>query len=260
MVIRGGSVVSPDGVRRADVAVSGDVVAEVAESHHGAEGRCASLDATGCLVAPAWSICTPISANRAARKPRRSRPAPGRPPSVATPPWWPCRTPSRPSTRPAWPATCWPGAAPPWPRWPWPVPSPGPGRARSMAPIGELAELGVRLFTDDGAGVQDGTLMRRALDYAKGTGRHPGPALRGRVPLGRRGHARRLLVQPAGAARHPGRGRGVDGGPGHPAGPPDRCTAALPAPVHRRLGRAGPPGQGGGTARHRRGGTRTTCC
>jgi dihydroorotase len=45
------------------------------------------------------------------------------------------------------------------------------GRAgKALAPLGELAELGVRIFTDDGAGVQDGALMRRALDYAKGLG------------------------------------------------------------------------------------------
>jgi dihydroorotase len=45
------------------------------------------------------------------------------------------------------------------------------GRAgQALAPLGELAELGVRIFTDDGAGVQDGALMRRALDYAKGLG------------------------------------------------------------------------------------------
>lgn len=43
------------------------------------------------------------------------------------------------------------------------------GRAgQRLAPMGELAALGVRLFTDDGAGVQDGGLMRRALDYARG--------------------------------------------------------------------------------------------
>src|SRR5580693_1561914 len=45
------------------------------------------------------------------------------------------------------------------------------GRAgTALAPLGELAALGVTLFTDDGAGVQDGALMRRALDYAKGLG------------------------------------------------------------------------------------------
>ena len=39
-----------------------------------------------------------------------------------------------------------------------------------LAPMGELAELGVRLFTDDGAGVQDASLMRRALEYGRGLG------------------------------------------------------------------------------------------
>jgi dihydroorotase len=45
------------------------------------------------------------------------------------------------------------------------------GRAgERLAPMAELAALGVRLFTDDGTGVQDGGLMRRALQYARGLG------------------------------------------------------------------------------------------
>jgi dihydroorotase len=39
-----------------------------------------------------------------------------------------------------------------------------------LTPMAELAELGVRFFTDDGSGVQDGQLMRRALEYARGLG------------------------------------------------------------------------------------------
>jgi dihydroorotase len=39
-----------------------------------------------------------------------------------------------------------------------------------LAPLAELAALGVRLFTDDGTGVQDPSLMRRALTYAKPLG------------------------------------------------------------------------------------------
>jgi dihydroorotase len=39
-----------------------------------------------------------------------------------------------------------------------------------LAPLAEMAELGVRLFTDDGAGVQDARLMRRALEYASALG------------------------------------------------------------------------------------------
>ncbi|MDA3038571.1 MAG: dihydroorotase [Actinomycetota bacterium] len=36
----------------------------------------------------------------------------------------------------------------------------------ALTPMGELVTLGVRMFTDDGSGVQDAHLMRRALEYA----------------------------------------------------------------------------------------------
>ena len=39
---------------------------------------------------------------------------------------------------------------------------------QALTPMAELAELGVRIFTDDGCGVQDDRLMRRALEYASG--------------------------------------------------------------------------------------------
>ncbi|MGE0880074.1 MAG: dihydroorotase [Acidimicrobiia bacterium] len=39
-----------------------------------------------------------------------------------------------------------------------------------LTPMAEMAALGVRLFTDDGNGVQDTRLMRRAMEYAKGLG------------------------------------------------------------------------------------------
>jgi dihydroorotase len=43
------------------------------------------------------------------------------------------------------------------------------GRAgEQLAPLAEMADLGVRFFTDDGAGVADARLMRRALEYAGG--------------------------------------------------------------------------------------------
>jgi dihydroorotase len=41
---------------------------------------------------------------------------------------------------------------------------------QQLAPFGELAAAGVRLFTDDGNGVQDPLLMRRALEYSLGLG------------------------------------------------------------------------------------------
>lgn len=43
------------------------------------------------------------------------------------------------------------------------------GRAgEQLAPMAELVRAGVRIFTDDGAGLQDARLMRTALEYASG--------------------------------------------------------------------------------------------
>ena len=45
------------------------------------------------------------------------------------------------------------------------------GRAGDqLAPMAEMAALGVRIFTDDGTGVQDSRLMRRAMEYSTGLG------------------------------------------------------------------------------------------
>ena len=45
------------------------------------------------------------------------------------------------------------------------------GRAGEvLAPMAELAAAGVHIFTDDGTGVQDPLLMRRALEYSKSLG------------------------------------------------------------------------------------------
>ncbi|MGZ8290472.1 MAG: dihydroorotase, partial [Telluria sp.] len=41
---------------------------------------------------------------------------------------------------------------------------------RQLAPFAELSAVGVTLFTDDGNGVQDPLLMRRALEYSLGLG------------------------------------------------------------------------------------------
>jgi dihydroorotase len=43
-------------------------------------------------------------------------------------------------------------------------------RGERLAALGEMARAGVRMFTDDGSGVQDGGLMRRAMEYAGGLG------------------------------------------------------------------------------------------
>ncbi|MCX6535913.1 MAG: dihydroorotase [Actinobacteria bacterium] len=43
-------------------------------------------------------------------------------------------------------------------------------QGETLAPMAELAHAGVNFFTDDGFGVQDASLMRRALEYARGLG------------------------------------------------------------------------------------------
>jgi dihydroorotase len=79
------------------------------------------------------------------------------------------------------------------------------GRAgEHLAPMGELAELGITLFTDDGCGVQDGALMRRALDYARGLG----------VTLGQ--HCEDACIAAAGVM-HEGEWSGRLGLPGAPS-------------------------------------------
>jgi len=51
LVVRGGTVVGPDGLERLDVAVAGATVAALAQSIEPPSGA-AVLDATGCLVGP----------------------------------------------------------------------------------------------------------------------------------------------------------------------------------------------------------------
>ncbi len=79
------------------------------------------------------------------------------------------------------------------------------GRAgECLAPMGEMAALGVRLFTDDGTGVQDAGVMRRALEYARGLD----------VTLGQHCEDRALA---AGGAMHEGAWSSRLGVPGMPA-------------------------------------------
>ncbi len=43
-------------------------------------------------------------------------------------------------------------------------------KGTALTEMAEMAALGVRIFTDDGAGVADASLMRRAMEYATGVG------------------------------------------------------------------------------------------
>ena len=128
------------------------------------------------------------------------------------------------------------------------------GRAgETLAPLGELAAAGVRLFTDDGNGVQDPALMRRALEYARPLGITLAQHCEVASLTEGRGDARGLVLQPPRPARLAGDRRGADGPPRHRAVPPHRCAGALPAPVDRTQRRARPRREGRRPARHRRG-------
>ena len=98
-------------------------------------------------------------------------------------------------------------------------------RGEELAPMAEMADLGVRLFTDDGAGVQDARLMRRALEYASALGVTLAQHCEDDVPGRRRPHARGRVVEPPRHPRRAGRGRGADGDARH-----------RPGPAHRPLG------------------------
>jgi dihydroorotase len=169
LVIRGGTVVGPAGLARLDVAVGDGVVVGLAESVD-APGGALVLDAGGCLVGPGL-----VDLHTHLRQPGREEAETIESGARAAALGGYTAVVAMPNTDPpidaagvaaevlALGAGCLAEVAV--------AGAITAGRAgTALAPLGELAALGVTLFTDDGAGVQDGALMRRALDYAKGLG------------------------------------------------------------------------------------------
>ncbi len=169
LVIRGGTVVGPEGSARLDVAVSADTVVGLAESIDPPRGAVV-LDAAGCLVGPGL-----VDLHTHLRQPGREEAETIETGARAAALGGYTAIVAMPNTEPAIDSAGVAGE----------VLALGAGctsevavagaitvgrAGRALAPLGELAALGVTLFTDDGAGVQDGALMRRALDYAKGLG------------------------------------------------------------------------------------------
>jgi dihydroorotase len=169
LVIRGGSVITPEGVRRLDLALADGTIVELAESVATPSGATV-LDAGGCLVGPGL-----VDLHTHLRQPGREEAETVESGARAAALGGYTAVVAMPNTEPALDTA---GVARD-------VLALGRhtvaevavsgaitvGRAgKALAPMGELAALGVRIFTDDGAGVQDGALMRRALDYAKGIG------------------------------------------------------------------------------------------
>ncbi len=169
VVVRGGVVIDATGERRADVLLDGGRVVAVGEGVD-VPGGATVLDAGGCVVAPGL-----VDLHVHLRQPgaeeaetvetgARAAVLGGYTAVVAMPNTDPpvdCAAVAREVLQLGEQAACRVAVA-------------GAitvGRAgERLAPMAELAALGVRLFTDDGAGVQDAGVMRRALSYARSLG------------------------------------------------------------------------------------------
>ena len=170
VVLRGGTVVDATGSRRADVLVSGGRIVAVGEQLDAPEALDV-LDCDGCVVAPGL-----VDLHTHLRQPGREEAETVETGSRAAALGGFTAVVAMPNTEPA-------------------IDSAGVvrevqelgrlaslcdvhvagaitvGRAgERLAPMAEMAALGVRLFTDDGNGVQDTRLMRRALEYGAGLG------------------------------------------------------------------------------------------
>jgi dihydroorotase len=167
VVIRGGTVVDETGERRADVAIRGGLVAAVGDDL-GTPAGAWVLDAGGCLVSPGL-----VDLHTHLREPGGEEAECVETGARAAALGGFTAVTAMPNTDPAIDnaavatevlslgaaAACRVDVA-------------GAitvGRkGEKLAPFAELAALGVRMFTDDGSGVQDAGVMRRALEYARG--------------------------------------------------------------------------------------------
>jgi len=163
LVVRGGTVIDQAGERRVDVAIADGRIVEVGAALTGEH----ELDATGCVVSPGF-----VDLHVHLREPGREEAETVETGSRAAALGGFTAVVAMPNTEPPHdslatiefvraqgrraglcevaPAGCITA-----------------GRAgQALAPLGELVAAGVRLFTDDGNGVQDAALMRRALEYA----------------------------------------------------------------------------------------------
>jgi dihydroorotase len=165
VVIRGGTVVDASGSRRADVLVRDGTIAAVAVGVDVPAGA-TELDASGCTVAPGL-----VDLHTHLRQPGHEEAETVETGARAAALGGFTAVVAMPNTEP--PIDCAAvvrevldlGATAPCD-----IHVAGAitvGRTGSqLAPLAEMAALGVRLFTDDGVGVQDSRLMRRALEYA----------------------------------------------------------------------------------------------
>jgi len=169
LLIRGGTVVDATGARHADVAVEGDRVVAVGEDLEPPAGALV-LDAGGCVVAPGL-----VDLHAHLRQPGREQAETVESGGRAAALGGYTAVVAMPNTDPAVDSAAAVrevlalGSSAPCDVRVAGAITKG-RRGEELAPMAEMADLGVRLFTDDGSGVQDGGLMRRALEYASGLG------------------------------------------------------------------------------------------
>lgn len=162
-VIKGATIVDPDGTRRGDVAISGGRISEVGADLSGER----VLDASGCIVCPGF-----VDLHVHLRQPGREEAETVETGSRAAALGGFTAIVAMPNTEPAQDSVA---VVEQVRRWGEEaglcevLPSGCLTLDRAgerMAPIAELAASGVRLFTDDGNGVQDPLLMRRIMEYS----------------------------------------------------------------------------------------------
>lgn len=168
-LVAGGTVVRPEGTSRLDVLIDGGRIVQVAPSIDDVVGA-EVLDASGCLVGPGF-----VDLHTHLREPGGEEAETIESAARAAALGGYTAVVAMPNTTP----TCDSAA----------VVADVAARARSascevavagaltvgragvsLAPMAEMAALGVTMFTDDGTCVADGDVMRRALEYAKGLG------------------------------------------------------------------------------------------
>ena len=167
IVVKGGSVVGASGVNSADVLVENDVIIKVGKNLTGD----ITLDASGCHIFPGF-----VDLHAHLREPGREDTETIETASRAGAKGGYTALIAMPNTNPAhdsvtviefvreqgrkaglldvFPSGC--------------ITMGRQGEA--LAPLAELSAAGVRIFTDDGSGVQDPVLMGRAMQYAKSLG------------------------------------------------------------------------------------------
>ncbi len=169
LLLRGGSVVAPVGVQRADVLVEGGMIVAVAPGIDAPPGT-EVLDASGCVTGPGL-----VDLHTHLRQPGREDAETVETGARAAALGGYTAVVAMPNTDPATDSAAAVRAVLALARGACvEVAVAGAitvGRAgERLVPFAEMAALGVRLFTDDGRGVQHAGLMRRALEYARPLG------------------------------------------------------------------------------------------